>query len=125
MPRGKRKEQLKAEAKRIAKRKGEPRTPRGELSPFGARYIGRKNKPAEIEQGSALGCDYYLDAKVIVIRRNRKKAPYDAYFVPLIVPKSGKKDEVLRKCSKPATARIGNKRRCAEHLGADYEETSE
>jgi len=104
MPRGKL-------AKKKAKYIPGPRTKRGELSPYGLRYIGRKGKPTDF--ATPIQCDYMVGGKRVFVKRKRKQAPFDIYLVPLIV--GG------RRCQNEALTSTKTKKRCLRHGPMDYD----
>ena len=111
MPRGKIKDKEKALQRERAKQKG-PRTKRGELSPIGERFIGRKGKSAEFANPGR--CDYMIGGKRVFVKRRRTKHPYDIYLLGVIV--GGKR------CEKPTAIKTRNKERCVKHSGLDYKD---
>lgn len=67
--------------KRLAARNKAQRTPRGQLSPFEARGLGKKGKPPGTFP--ARQCKHQIGSKLIFLKRFRKTG--EAYSVPLQV----------------------------------------
>lgn len=81
------------------------RTPRGELSPFEARGLGRKGKSSTVFPTTI--CEHTDGGKTVPVRKRRKK---DNSLYTLMI------EVGAIRCVKPATIRRGDGRRvCYEH----------
>lgn len=93
-------------ATRIARARAKAQnTPRGELSPFEPRGLGRKGRPSQTFP--ARNCDYIVGGKKVPIRRRRK----DNTLYTLMIVVGG------AKCLAKAVVTKDGKAKCLAHSG--------